>query len=181
MRCLSVALSLCVAAIATVAAGCPAEPAAGPSPLSSSPSSPAAPVAAAPAAHASPARPAPTPEQAVAVVEQFYGQYNDALTPALTALFTDAQRARAESHRSQCAAALQQLKAGKDVDVPVACESDPYLCAQDRLPMAKPRFEAPGTVIVAYTDMPEVQVKVAVKAAAGGWQIDGFTCGGGGG
>jgi hypothetical protein len=139
-----------------------------------------APSAPAPIVAAPPSTPTPTPEQAIAVVEQFYARYDDALTPALTALFTDAQRARADGHRAQCAAVMQQINAGKDVDVPVACESDPYWCAQDTAPMAKPRFEAPGTVVVTYADQPAPRVKVAVKAIEGRWRIDSFTCVGGG-
>jgi hypothetical protein len=138
-----------------------------------------APSAPAPIVAAPPSTPTPTPEQAIAV-EQFYARYDDALTPALTALFTDAQRARADGHRAQCAAVMQQINAGKDVDVPVACESDPYWCAQDTAPMAKPRFEAPGTVVVTYADQPAPRVKVAVKAIEGRWRIDSFTCVGGG-
>lgn len=147
--------------VAITAVGCP----------SPTPAAPPAPT---------PNAPAPTPEQAIAVVEQFYAQYDDALTPALMALFTDAQRARADSHRAQCAAVMQQINADKDIDVPVACESDPYWCAQDTAPMAKPRFEAPGTVVVTYTDLPSPQVKVAVTAIEGRWRIDSFTCVGGG-
>ena len=124
--------------------------------------------------------PPPTPEQAVVVVEQFYAQYRDALTPGLMAMFSPAQRARAISHTAQCAAVSKQIAAGKDIELPAECESDPYLCAQDRVPMAKAQWQAPATVVVAYADMPGVGVQVMVTPVDGAWAIDGFRCFGGG-
>jgi hypothetical protein len=132
----------------------------------------AAPAASAPTPTPAPTpapTPVPTPEAAVAVVEQFYGQYQGKLTPTLTALFTDTQRARAEAHAKLCGI--------KDVEeLPAACESDPYICAQDDLKMGKPTFEAPTTVVVASTVFPELKVKLAMKDVGGSWKIDGFTC-----
>jgi hypothetical protein len=135
------------------------------------PSSATVPSGVAPAAAAAPPAPTPvpTPEAAVAVVEQFYGQYTGKLTPALTALFTDAQRARAEALTKQCSTV-------KDGELPAACESDPYICAQDDVKMGKPTFQAPGTVVVAATEFPDLKVTLALKDVGGTWKIDGFTC-----
>jgi hypothetical protein len=133
------------------------------------PSSATVPSGVAPAAAPPAPTPVPTPEAAVAVVEQFYGQYTGKLTPALTALFTDAQRARAEALTKQCSTV-------KDGELPAACESDPYICAQDDVKMGKPTFSAPNTVIVGYAEMPHVEVKLTVKDVGGTWKIDGFTC-----
>jgi hypothetical protein len=165
----------CVCVLAVVVGGCPTAQVdqTNPSPPSS-PSS-ALPEPTAPAT----VPPPPTPEEAIVVVEQFYAQYRDALTPALMAMFSAAQRARATSHAAQCAAVSKQIAAGKDLELPSACESDPYLCAQDRVPMAKAKWQAPGTVVVAFADTPEFGVRVMVTPVDGAWTIDGFRCFGG--
>ena len=169
----------CVCVLAVVVGGCPTAQV--DQTNTSSPSPSPSPSAALPEPAAPPTvQPPPTPEQAVVVVEQFYAQYRDALTPALMAMFSPAQRARAISHTAQCAAVSKQIAAGKDIELPAACESDPYLCAQDRVPMAKAKWQAPGTVVVAYADMPGVGIQVMVTPVDGAWTIDGFRCFGGG-
>lgn len=126
-------------------------------------------MASAPAEVAAAAVPVPTPAAAIAVVEQFYAGYRGTLTPALDALMTPEQQARAAKHTARCRAAV-------DGELPAACEADPFTCAQDDVQMTTPTFSLPSTVTVKWQGASEVGVDVALRDVNGTWKIDGFTC-----